>query len=368
MIRLKKLACRLQSLRKTIRSNVALSLLIKTGAAVALLLLLYFELSGNDQLSNIWAAFLQQMRTADFPLLIAAIVLMPLNWMAETEKWRQIVNRYEPFPRAKAFLAVMTGVSFSLFTPNRVGEYGGRMVYVKPENQWRAVVANLAGNFCQFLVLIGAGAIGSVYVINRFNIIDASLGNLLIAAAFAGSATMLWCWFHLETVIEFIKQIRVIRPFLPWLRRLNLGVIRQFSKSDLTDILLWAVVRFSIYSVQYYLLLRFFGINPGLLAGFAGIAALFLLQTSIPLPPVAGLVARGNMAVFLWEQFGANEISALAATFSLWVINLVLPALIGTFSFFHVNISKTLGYEADTTPNFTETIPPDPALLADRHG
>ncbi len=357
MLRLQQLAHFFEKIRKIIRSNKSLNLFIKSVVALLFVTLLYYDLSSNDKLGDIWLAFQQQLTTADLPLLIIVLLLMPLNWMAEAEKWRQFVHRYEHFPRRKAFLAVMTGVSFSLFTPNRVGEYGGRMLYVHPRNQWRAVVANLVGNFCQFMVLTGIGGIGSMYIIHRFSIVDTNIGNLLIGVAIAGSVFMLWCYYHIQIVIDIIKRLRFIQPFLPWLRQLNLGVIRQFSSADLTDILRWALIRFCIYSVQYYLLLRFFGIDPGLISAFAGISALFLLQTSIPLPPVAGLVARGNMAVLLWEQFGANEIAALAATFSLWVINLVIPALIGTFSFFYVNISKSLGYEEETTLNDSEITP-----------
>jgi hypothetical protein len=59
------------------------------------------------------------------------------------------------------------------------------------------------------------------------------------------------------------------------------------------------------------------------------------------------LVARGNLAVQAWAFFGANEISSLAATFTLWIINLILPALIGTFSLFYVNIAKLPAHEDD---------------------
>jgi hypothetical protein len=67
----------------------------------------------------------------------------------------------------------------------------------------------------------------------------------------------------------------------------------------------------------------------------------------VPLPAVAGLLVRGSLAVFVWSHFGANDLSSLAATFVLWIINLILPALIGTFSLASVNITKSLGYEDD---------------------
>ncbi len=342
--------------RNTIRTNRYLDIGLKTGVALLLVFVLYYDLSSNNHLGQVWLAFLQELRGANLGLLLLAVVLMPFNWFAEMEKWRQFVQRYEYMSRWRALMAVFTGVTFSLFTPNRVGEYGGRMLYVHPRNQWRAVVANVVGNFCQFMVLLGTGLLGTIYIVGHFDIIDQRLSTLLIIVGSAALPFMFWVYYHFELVIDFVKQVKIIKPFLPLLRQLNLGVIRQFTKAERTSILFWALLRFFIYATQYFLLLRFFGIKTSIIGGYAGISALFLLQTSIPLPPLAGLVARGNLAVLLWAQFGANEVAALAATFTLWVINLVIPALIGTFSFFHVNISKSLGYETDTIIEHPENL------------
>ncbi len=346
--------------RNRVRSNRYLNLGVKVGVTVLLVLVLYYEISHHQHISEVWDAFVTQCHSVNISYLIAVLILMPLNWLAETEKWRQFVARYEYMPRGRAFMAVLTGVTFSLFTPNRVGEYGGRVLYVQPRNQWRAVVANLVGNFCQFMVLLAMGVMGALYVLRYLDMMNRQWATALIVVSAACLPVLFWLYYHFELVIDFIKQIKVLKPALPLLRQLNLGVVRQFTKAERTSILAWAVLRFFIYAIQYYLLLVFFGIKTDILTGLAGISALFLLQTSIPLPPLSGLVARGNLAVLLWQQFGANEVAALAATFTLWVINLVIPALIGTFSFFYVNISKSLGYEKDNIQHHSEVLPPAP--------
>lgn len=346
--------------RNRVRSNRYLNLGVKVGVTVLLVLVLYYEISHHQHISEVWAAFVTQCHSVNIGYLIAVLILMPLNWLAEMEKWRQFVARYEYMPRGRAFMAVLTGVTFSLFTPNRVGEYGGRVLYVQPRNQWRAVVANLVGNFCQFMVLLAMGVMGALYVLRYLDMMNRQWATALIVVSAASLPVLFWLYYHFELVIDFIKQIKILKPVLPLLRQLNLGVVRQFTKAERTSILAWAVLRFFIYAIQYYLLLVFFGIKTDILTGLAGISALFLLQTSIPLPPLSGLVARGNLAVLLWQQFGANEVAALAATFTLWVINLVIPALIGTFSFFYVNISKSLGYEKDNIQHHSEVQPPAP--------
>jgi hypothetical protein len=91
--------------------------------------------------------------------------------------------------------------------------------------------------------------------------------------------------------------------------------------------------------------LQFFGIKVNLLEGFAGISSIFLIQTGVPLSAGLALLARGEIAVFVWSHFGANELSVLAATFGLFIINLILPALWGAIIIAKINTSKPSGYE-----------------------
>lgn len=348
--------------RKRLLTHSVWSVALKAGVAVLLLLVLYLDLSRRDHLPDMWAAFRTHLSGAEGWWLALACLLMPLNWLAETEKWRQFVHRHEPFPRGKALLAVFTGVCFSLFTPNRVGEYGGRLLYVPAAHQWRAVVANLVGNYCQYLVLMGMGALGSAWILAHFDVVDRGAGSALIALAAVVFGGMLWLYFRFEIVIELIKRHFPTCAQWPVWRRFRMEVLLEFTHRERRSILYWAFLRYGLYTLQYWMLLCFFGIEPGIINALAGISGLFLLQTSIPLPPLAGLVARGNLAVALWAEFGANELSALAATFTLWVINLVIPALIGTFSLFYVNITKSLGYENANTPEHPEMAAPDSRL------
>jgi len=53
---------------------------------------------------------------------------------------------------------------------------------------------------------------------------------------------------------------------------------------------------------------------------------------------------RGEVALFVWGNFCDNELSILASTFSLWVINMIIPALIGIFFIMNINVLKSLGY------------------------
>lgn len=337
--------------------NRWLELLVKAGTASLLIVVLYFELTNKNNLHQIWATFLHQLRGANTLWLLLAIFLMPLNWMAETKKWHQFIAKLQPFSKRKALMAVFTGVTFSLFTPNRVGEYGGRLLYVQPENQWPAVVANLVGNFCQYIILLGMGAVGSAWIISHFQIVDPPTGTGIVVFATLGFIMMLWIYFKLDSVVIWLKKNIPQLKKIPYITHIRVDLFLAFTRKERAEVLGWAFLRYSIYALQYFLLLLFFEIKVGITEGFSGIFSLYLLQTSLPLPPLTGLVARGNLAVLLWGYFEANELAALAATFSLWVINLVIPALIGSVSLFYINISKSVHFTNEPSPNHLKEAP-----------
>ncbi|MCB0684701.1 MAG: hypothetical protein KDC32_27860, partial [Saprospiraceae bacterium] len=68
-------------------------------------------------------------------------------------------------------------------------------------------------------------------------------------------------------------------------------------------------------------------------------------QTSVPLPPLIGLLTRGQMALLVWTPFSGSELSLLAVPFGLFVINLAVPALLGMAIIVQTNVIKSLGYE-----------------------
>ncbi len=304
--------------------------------------MLWHEFQSKDNLSEIWALFKVQLKESPLAWLLTALILMPFNWLTELQKWIPFIRQHQDLSWKDGMKAILTGISFALFTPNRIGEYGGRILYVKPENHWKALMVHLVGSFSQYLILLGLGLLSVGWLAQRFWDID-----VLYIRAFLGLCVLLLglltlIFFNMDWVVAQASQIKWLRPFKRFVK--DIRVLSQFRRIDLLKVLGWSGLRVLIYSTQYFLLLRYFGVDISVLEGFSGIFAVFFLQTFIPLPPITALLTRGNLAILVWSQFGANEISILAATFTLWIINLILPALIGTFSLIHVNITKTFDY------------------------
>ena len=145
--------------------------------------------------------------------------------------------------------------------------------------------------------------------------------NLLLLL---GIVLLLVALFHDWLILHILrKQTKIGR----WVHK---GYFR-YSLRQIGIIAGLTLLRIGIYSMQFYLLNRFFGIGVDWQIQLAVIFSIFLFQAFFPLPAMLGLLMKSEIALFLWASYGVNEISILSGTFFLWIINVLLPGLIGLF-------------------------------------
>jgi len=109
-----------------------------------------------------------------------------------------------------------------------------------------------------------------------------------------------------------------------WVRLLH-----RFSRREQWTILGLSLLRFGIFTGQYYLLLRWQGVALPVLEGFLLCALFFWAMAIIPSIALAELGIRGTVSVFLFAPYTGNVAGIAMAVFILWCINLVIPALGG---------------------------------------
>ena len=321
--------------------NKTINFFIKLAVVALLAWVIHKNVFGKQDIEQIWSLFIDNVKEQNILWLVFAIVLMPVNWIFETLKWRVLIEGVEKMSFRKSFAAIIAGVTLSIFTPNRIGEYGGRVLFVKPENNWKSVIATLVGSFSQLLVILSMGMLGFAYFVGNYFDVEIHLlqGVIFIMVALIG--LMLFGFYNIDILIPIFKKI----PHIYKLKRFykHIVVLRNYDSKTLSKALGFAFLRYSVYTVQYLLLLYFFGINITLIDGLAGIATIFILQTSIPLPPLVGLIMRSEIAILVWGVFSSNELSILASTFVLWILNLIIPALFGAVFIANINVLKSLG-------------------------
>jgi uncharacterized membrane protein YbhN (UPF0104 family) len=272
--------------------------------------------------------------------LLLVVILMLLNWGIEAKKWQLLINPLEKISLVKSFFAIMTGVSFAINTPNRIGEYGGRIVYLRNRNKLRGVSLTAVGSFSQFIVTILFGIAGLIFFISHysFKVLNTEYipgfweKSLLIVLVFIGIATLI-LYFRLDLFVDFFHR------WAKWKKLQNMvEVIGVISNRDLLVLMILSVVRYVVFTAQYLILLGLLGVAIQWGQGFLMISLTYLIMALVPTITIIELGIRGKVNLYFLGFLSANKIGIIAGTFGIWLINLILPAILGSILLLGVKI------------------------------
>lgn len=261
--------------------------------------------------------------------LIAALVGTFANWGLEALKWKRLLRNTETVSFSKAFKGVLTGVSFTLFTPNRIGEYLGRIWHLDAKSRGAAVSLSIAGSVAQLFVTCLFGMIAAEFLWRggfRIPVLPDQPFALIILKIIGWSMTalLLLIYFSVGDIGLFLSRIQWLRSIHSWLQ-----VLSQLSMRDLRRILGLSVLRYLVFLIQYYLIFQFFGVALPMEIAFLTTALTFLLLALIPGMALAELGVRGQLSIWIVGAFSSNALGIVMAASTVWVINLILPAVVG---------------------------------------
>ena len=260
--------------------------------------------------------------------LSLVLVLMAVNWGIEALKWRFMVAPVQKLSFLNAFAGTLAGASVSLLTPNRTGEFVGRVMFVRPEARISASALTVLGNVSQVLVtlVVGSGCLVYMHWTGR---------SLPVPAGWPLHQTVL-----LPLLISLVASVFFLRPtflrrtldLFPFLRRFDhhFVVLSEQRTITLLAILLLSFLRYAVFVAQFVLLIGIFGPAPSAFDAVLAVPVIFLLTTVTPTMMLTELGVRAGVAVAMLVPFGASVEDATWATTLLWSINVLLPALLGS--------------------------------------
>lgn len=300
---------------------------LKITVVMVFAFLLYQSFTQKDQWQILYSAFVRESYLHAPGYLMAALSFVYLNWWLEALKWRKLVHPFLQLEKLESMKAVLMGLTTSIFTPNRVGEFVGRLITVKTDKKIQAATAIGLGSLIQLLLISSMGFMSIGYLTWHTYPLPGINTNSLFWILVAISVAI--CFVLLRYLNVFI------RFFETWFRRLfpawwpDLEYIHRLPFSYFASVLFISGCRVLIYILQYWFLLQFFHVDVRFDLAISTITLGYFIQSGLPLPSYLGLIARGEIALLLWRFFDVNELSILAASYGLWVINVVLPALVG---------------------------------------
>ncbi len=276
----------------------------------------------------------------EFWLIVA---LAFVNWGIEAKKWQRLLQAIQRISFFTAFKSVLSGVALSINTPNRMGEYGGRILYVENGKRIKAISLSITGSISQLIITLITGCIGLSYIIlfkidNYALVMGLSLfwiKTLLILSLVATVITILF-YFRLSWLIRLIEKIPAMGRYVQYI-----NVLDNFNVKLLLRLLYLSFLRYVVFVIQYILLLHVLDVPIAWMNGMCVISILFLVLAIVPSFAIADLGIRGKFSTELLSFYSNNTIGIIGATFGIWFINLFVPALAGSLLIAGIKFLKT---------------------------
>lgn len=277
--------------------------------------------------------------SVDYRLLSVAMLLMPLNWSLEALKWKILVQRLEKVSFLKSLKAIFSGVTVSVFTPNRIGEYGGRVFHLQNANIIKATLLTVVGSYAQLLVTIVTGLVSLAFFLPFYWKSPGYFGNAQFIILYGlGTGLIIslnYLFLNNSILSSLIARMKFLGKYRGYGKTFSLHKVK-----DLASVLLLSYLRYAVFSIQFFLLLRVFDVDVSFLPAMMMISMSYLVMTIIPTIAITDFGVRGSVALYFIGMLSINEPGILSASFVLWLINLALPTIIGTFFVFNLNFFR----------------------------
>ncbi len=306
--------------------------------------LLLYSIYHQVQRQPNWQQSLRQIQqafdsTAAWKLAVV-LGLMLLNWGLEARKWQVIISRLQQLSWIQCLRATFTGTTLAFFTPNRMGEYMGRVLYVDEGKRIQAVSLTIVGSMGQLLITLVLGISGLVYI--RSELIQKAVGpssavfwlNGVLYISILATCFLTLLYFRLSWLIRWIEKIPRIEKLVRHIR-----VLDNFNLTMLLRILSLSAGRYLVFVIQYFILFDVFKVELNGWQVFWSVSVVFLVLAIVPtIALITELGVRWKTSVEVVQLFSVNVVGILATSLAIWIINLVIPALIGSLLILSVRL------------------------------
>lgn len=256
-----------------------------------------------------------------YSIFFLVLCLMPINWGIESYKWKSITAKVESVSYTTALKSVYSGICVGNIAPGRAMEFLAKIVFFKYENRPSITVLHFINGMFQMLITVTVGIIAIAYKLSQIN----GSSNFIYIVLFAGLFMILFfCW-----AIFNVTYIQKKLKFIKWFKKMDDAQNIQFSKTLIIKLVSLSIVRYFVFTTQFYLIYNALSPQNEIIQIFMSIAAYFMLTSLIPMISVIEPAIRAAIALFVFNNTADNTVVVVLASTFVWIINVVVPSAIG---------------------------------------
>ncbi len=304
--------------------------LIKLGLVIVAFYFIYRKLTDNPNLTlKDLFNFLHVKKFLSFENVIFMFFLTSINWFLEIKKWQILVAPITPIRFRTAYQQCLGSLTASLFTPNRIGEYGAKAMYYTLNHRKHILRITLIGNVLQMTTttlfgLIGLWAFTTTYPvnINYYKLVPFIITFIILIIL------LIFLIKYSKFSIRGFSFEKMKRSFL------------EFPITNMRIAFFLSLARYIVFSFQFFVILRFFGTEISYFNAMTAILTMYFLASIVPSVFIFDVVIKGSVALFLFGFTGINEITVLSTITLMWLLNFVLPGILGSYQVIRFNLPQ----------------------------
>jgi hypothetical protein len=314
-------------------------MLFKISIVIIALHYIQKKLTTNEQLS--FTAFINFLTKNDLFLLKSILFLSflsILNWFIEILKWQNLVKSVKKITIIQALKQSLVALTFSIFTPNKIGDYAAKTIYFSASKKPQIIFLNFLNNMGQLFSTCLFGIVGLTLFFIKYNvnISHQSISRLLFITIFSILLIMF--------ILKYGKS-QIMSRKLKNIIDLN----KHISKTIHINNIMFSVIRYLIFSFQFYVLLVLVNVNLSYFEAMIPIASIYLLSSVVPTIVLFDFAVKGSIALYIFKIVGINEITTISIITLMWILNVVIPTLIGSYFILNFNFAQLVNSSKNIT-------------------
>ncbi len=318
------------------RTRKLLSIIFKAGILVFAFTFIFLKLNNNTNLQNFNKLIASVSATQTYIVLTGLFLFMLINWFLEALKWRFLAQTIQRLTIWESVQSVFCGLTLAIFTPNRIGEYGGRVFFLSPKRRILGVVAMAVGAVGQMVITNVLGAIALLWFVLEFLPTGVFLNYALAVVALAYSSFFLLLYFNIKWMAKLFVRVRILKGFRRFFK-----ILERYQPADLLRVFFYCAARFLVFTTQYCIIIKLLIPEIALFSMIMMVCILFFIQSALPSLDLLDVGVRTMTATYFFGFITPQAVAIMAATACIWLINLIIPAILGAIFVFKLNFFGT---------------------------
>jgi hypothetical protein len=231
---------------------------------------------------------------------------------------------------------VLCGLAWAIFTPNRIGEYGGRVLFLNPKKRVFGVIGMGMGSISLMVITNVVGVLASCWFIYVYLNIQGLwfIGVSLLALIYASFFLLLY--FRIGLINNLLLKVRFLKRYQRFF-----GLLLRYDQKKLRKIFVYSIIRYVVFTSQYCLLMQVLIPSLPFFEMVMMVFILFFVQSALPSLDLFDVGVRSITASYFFGFLTDHSVAIMAIAACIWFVNLIIPAIIGSFFTFKIKFFDT---------------------------